>query len=793
MMAAALAAPSSLLAQESAPAAPTAAPASLPPTAPAPVAAAPPAAQPAPPATFVPDPPPAVAAPAPAAPKGVENESQPNTTSASERERKRDRDRKRERERERDDADSGGGALGQTARDALPAIGPMNVPSFFIDTFAVPPFLLPIYQAAGIQYGVRWEILAAINEIETDYGRNLNVSTAGAMGWMQFMPATWEAYGVDANGDGRKDPYNPVDAIFAAARYLKAAGAERDLAAAIFAYNHADWYVTSVLKRAQLLAALPADLVGALSGLAQGRPPVIGRARVARHRANGSRTLLLSTRSQARVVAVTDGEIVAIGQSPRLGSFIRLRDTFGNTYTYGSLGTRARRYPVLDETDKVPAPRAPARDAPPTTAATAGAQLPATQGSPPPSMPAPAPTARGAAVRPARVQDPAAVAAVAPIRGAVPFAIAAGASTAPAVAASPRDSRQLALDGSRPRPVPARPAAPPAPALAVAWPQAPALARFDRLAADWTARRAATRATVTAKSPASGRASAYDERLLRDTTGKRVRYRPLRKGSRVVAGTVLARSGAAPSGAEGGRMRLEIRPAGRGAPRIDPRPIVAGWKLLNASQPTVDSEPSIGQILLLSKRALERRVLEDRRIRLYRCGREDVRAGRIDRRVLVTLELLAISNLRPTVSSLFCGHGRLTSSGNVSEHSIGNAVDISAINGVPIKGNQGPGSITETTIRRLLSLQGTVKPHQIISLMTFDGADNTLSMADHDDHIHVGFASEGARRSLAARQFDGVLKPRQWAALMNRLSRIDNPEVPKLPSHSATRTRAKPG
>jgi len=407
----------------------------------------------------------------------------------------------------------------------------------------------------------------------------------------------------------------------------------------------------------------------------------------------------------------------------------------------------------------VPAPRAPARDAPPTTAATAGAQLPATQGSPPPAMPAPAPTARGAA---------------------------------PAVAASPRDSRQLALDGSRPRPVPARPAAPPAPALAVAWPQAPALARFDRLAADWTARRAATRATVTAKSPVSGRASAYDQRLLGDKTGKRVRYRPLRKSSRVVAGTVLARSGAAPSGAEGGRTRLEIRPAGRGAPRIDPRPIVAGWKLLNASQPTVDSEPSIGQILLLSKRALERRVLEDRRIRLYRCGREDVRAGRIDRRVLVTLELLAISNLRPTVSSLFCGHGRLTSSGHVSEHSIGNAVDISAINGVPIKGNQGPGSITETTIRRLLSLQGTVKPHQIISLMTFDGADNTLSMADHDDHIHVGFASEGARRSLAARQFEGVLEPRQWAALMNRLSRIDNPEVP-VPSHSATRTRAKAG
>ena len=60
------------------------------------------------------------------------------------------------------------------------------------------------------------------------------------------MPSTWDMYGVDGNRDGLKDPYNPVDAIFAAARYLKAAGAEQDLRGAIFAYNHADWYVDSV-------------------------------------------------------------------------------------------------------------------------------------------------------------------------------------------------------------------------------------------------------------------------------------------------------------------------------------------------------------------------------------------------------------------------------------------------------------------------------------------------------------------------------------------------------------------
>src|SRR5205823_13538751 len=144
----------------------------------------------------------------------------------------------------------------------------------FIERFRIPPCLLPVYQAAGIQYGVRCEVLAAINEIETDYGRNLNVSSAGAVGWMQFLPSSWKRYGVDANNDGRRDPFNPVDAIFSAARYLRAAGAASDVRSAIFAYNHADWYVDSVLLRARLIGGLPADLVGSLTGLTQGHFPV---------------------------------------------------------------------------------------------------------------------------------------------------------------------------------------------------------------------------------------------------------------------------------------------------------------------------------------------------------------------------------------------------------------------------------------------------------------------------------------------------------------------------------------
>jgi murein DD-endopeptidase MepM/ murein hydrolase activator NlpD len=96
-------------------------------------------------------------------------------------------------------------------------------------------------------------VLAAINEIETNYGQNLSASSAGAVGWMQFMPQTWQEWGVDADRDGTANPYSPQDAIFAAARYLRASGAPRDLPGAIFAYNHASWYVSEVLLRARTI------------------------------------------------------------------------------------------------------------------------------------------------------------------------------------------------------------------------------------------------------------------------------------------------------------------------------------------------------------------------------------------------------------------------------------------------------------------------------------------------------------------------------------------------------------
>jgi hypothetical protein len=277
--------------------------------------------------------------------------------------------------------------------------------------------------------------------------------------------------------------------------------------------------------------------------------------------------------------------------------------------------------------------------------------------------------------------------------------------------------------------------------------------------------------------------------------------KPMRIGARVISGSILGRIGrTAPDVAP--HVHFEIRPSGEGAPRIDPKPILDGWKLLESTEmyraegknPFVGPDarqPSIGQILLMSKDELQRHVLSNPRIDVYECGRRDIRLGLIDRRVLATLEFLASSGLRPTVTSLTCGHGFYTASGNVSHHSSGNAVDIAAVNGIVITpSTQGPGSITEMTIERLLTLQGTMKPAQIISLMTFPGHDNTVAMADHADHIHVGFQPLYASDARGAQQVDTVLKPEQWIKLIDRLGEIDNPVVPRAPSKYALKTTA---
>ncbi len=122
----------------------------------------------------------------------------------------------------------------------------------------VPAQLIPLYRAAAVKYGLGPQgpaVLAAINEVETDFGRNLSTSSAGAVGWMQFEPGTWSRYGVTPTGapapGGPQGWNDSADAIFSAANYLHASGAPGDWQGAIFIYNHAQWYVNQVLSLAQ--------------------------------------------------------------------------------------------------------------------------------------------------------------------------------------------------------------------------------------------------------------------------------------------------------------------------------------------------------------------------------------------------------------------------------------------------------------------------------------------------------------------------------------------------------------
>src|SRR5919201_4423481 len=147
--------------------------------------------------------------------------------------------------------------------------GAISIPPSFT-TPPANPQQLPVsalhglWQRAGYAYGIPWNVLAAINKIESNFGQNMGPRSAGAVGWMQFMPSTWLRWGVDANGDGIADPWNPEDAVYAAARYLAASGAGADVSRAVYSYNHAQWYVNEVM---QLASAFDSGGANAPAGL----------------------------------------------------------------------------------------------------------------------------------------------------------------------------------------------------------------------------------------------------------------------------------------------------------------------------------------------------------------------------------------------------------------------------------------------------------------------------------------------------------------------------------------------
>jgi hypothetical protein len=266
----------------------------------------------------------------------------------------------------------------------------------------------------------------------------------------------------------------------------------------------------------------------------------------------------------------------------------------------------------------------------------------------------------------------------------------------------------------------------------------------------------------------------------------------------VVAGTILGRLGAGTPGLAS-HVLFMIRPAGRNAPFIDPKPILDGWKLLEATaiyraagiNPFVRKDPSVGQILLMSKQQLTNRVLADPKVSIYACGRRDIQAGLIDRRVLAVIEFLVANGLNPTVSGLDCGHTLTGANGVDPAGATGSSLDIAKINNIPILGHQGPGSITDVTIRRLLTLQGTFRPDEIVSTMTYKGQTNTLKLADHQNRIQIAYTPLYGANTKLARELKTILEPGQWIQLINRISQIPEPIVPIAPSQYAIKLAAR--
>jgi len=474
------------------------------------------------------------------------------------------------------------------------------------------------------------------------------------------------------------------------------------------------------------------------------------------------------------VIAVNDGKIVKIGTSPKLGRYLELQDATGNIYTYANLGSIPTLYPVpkpvkISSTQVAKALLSPASPAP-KQAATAGSQ----QAAPIPSTAKATSEAKSATislpVTPATAGTQAATAGSQAATAGTQSATAgtqqaANAGSAPAATATistPMVKERLFAN-------PSRPASYAAGGKLQITPSAPQIGNFQNYFSDVL-------------------------HLAKD----QYTLKPLKVGSVVVAGTILGRLGAGtPTNAS--HLEFMIQPAGNNAPYIDPKPILDGWKLLEATAvyraAGVDpffgkdaKNPTIGQILLMSKEQLQNQVLQDPTVQIYPCGRRDIQDGAIDRRILAVIEFLSASGLKPDVTGLKCGHTANASNGVDDAGSTGASVDISAINGIPILGHQGAGSVTDVTVRRLLTLQGAMQPDEIVSLMSYKGQSTALSLPDHANRIQIAYTPLYGQNKKLSAEVSSILQPQQWTQLINHISQISEPIVPIAPSKYAIKT-----
>jgi hypothetical protein len=267
-----------------------------------------------------------------------------------------------------------------------------------------------------------------------------------------------------------------------------------------------------------------------------------------------------------------------------------------------------------------------------------------------------------------------------------------------------------------------------------------------------------------------------------------------------------------PKGAKDGHLRFSVQPAGDSG-SIDPRPVLANWKELDealhpqgAKAKTALLGATASDVFLLAKSQLELAVLSDPGIKLDARARHEISSGAIDRRVLAVLAFMSRSGLKPTVQALHRGPKLSIAARRGAEADTGGAVDISAVNGIPIAGHEGAGSITDSTIRTLLTLQGEFVPSRIVSLMRYPDAANTLATTAHPDAIQIDFqpaaaalastpkaAAKAARAAAAGKtapsQLAGAtsLSLTQWNELLTRVGAIPAPKLAAKPTSAAIR------
>lgn len=635
----------------------------------------------------------------------------------------------------------------------LPGPGGLTITAAILGGYDVPPAIIPAVEAAGAKYGIPPAYLLAILKIESAFCFNMGPSSAGAIGCGQFLRSSLKTYGTDPNEDGYSDPANFVDATDSMARYLKAAGFDRSVDKAIFAYNHADWYVREVKHLARFYARREL-ITHKIGSLMQGVPPIVGTA--ASYRDENKPDVVIDAAAGAPVVASTDGTVDLLQRNPDGSHKLVLRDVWGNRIIYRNLRgiPEAVPNPKIQNLSREALKRQFEDDQ-------------ADEKLPKPTGPA-APASRPPGTHDTEQTDsqPATAAAAKAKTGARNFVVTTRVPPKQRFFANPqrKSVRDLALAHGQ--------------------------------AEDVLTRQEQRNYYKTYLTP----------KKVSDLPADEFELKRLAPGTTVMAGTPIGES------SERG-LNFEVRPDGvkAGDKGTNTAAILKNWTALERAgiAQVTGTSPLLGgnegeltpsQVLLMSKPQLERLVLLMPTIEIYEPGRRDISEGRICDCVLRAVAYLAAKGLRPSISSLMTGHSvYVGGTDRVSHHATGRAADISAFNDEPVLGHQeGDETYTADAIRSLMALPPVLRPVELISLYNLGGP--SLAMGNHDDHLHIGYSERGKGSSASAttasldeRRKSDKFGPHKWQIIMRSMDRSDVPPVPKQghPTKWAIRVKKK--